>query len=48
MRSGSIDEDRSSLLGAEICLSLTIDPIPEGMDPSEFEDIGLHHPPDPD
>jgi hypothetical protein len=42
------DEVRSTLGGAEICLTLTITPVPEGMDPSEFEDIGLHHPPDPD
>jgi hypothetical protein len=42
------DEDRSTLLGAELCLSLTIGPIPEGADPSEFEDIGLHHPSDSD
>jgi hypothetical protein len=42
------DELRADLLGAEICLTLTITHIPEGMDPSEFEDIGLHHPPDPD
>jgi hypothetical protein len=40
------DEVRSTLNGAEICVSLTLSPIPEGMDPSEFEDIGLHHPPD--
>ena len=40
------DEVRSTLNGAEICLSLTISPVPEGVDPSEFEDIGLHHPPD--
>jgi hypothetical protein len=40
------DEVRSTLHGAEICVSLTLSPIPEGMDPSEFEDIGLHHPPD--
>jgi hypothetical protein len=41
------DELRADLLGAEICLSLTVNPIPQGMDPSEFENIGLHHPPDP-
>src|ERR1700757_3507555 len=39
------DELRTTLLEAEICLSLTVAPVPEGMDPSEFEDIGLHHPP---
>jgi hypothetical protein len=37
------DDVRSTLRGAEICLSLTITPVPEGLDPSEFEDIGLHH-----
>src|SRR5262245_56527038 len=37
---------RSALCAAEICISLTSGPIPEGMDPSQFEDIGLHHPPD--
>jgi len=42
------DDLRTTLLGAEFCLSLTIGPIPEGADPSEFEDIGLHHPPDID
>ena len=42
------DELRGDLLEAEICLSLTISPVPEGMEPSEFENIGLHHPPDPD
>jgi hypothetical protein len=41
------NEVRSTLCGAEICVSLTLSPIPEGMDPSLFEDIGLHHPPDP-
>src|SRR5438445_6377123 len=34
------DEVRSTLCEAEICVSLTLSPIPEGMDPSEFEDIG--------
>ena len=42
------DELRTTLLGAELCLSLTIGPIPEGADPSEYEDIGLHEPPDLD
>jgi hypothetical protein len=42
------DELRPELLGAELCLSLTVEPIPEGADPSEFEDIGLHLPPDSD
>jgi hypothetical protein len=42
------DELRADLLDAELCLSLTIGPIPEGADPSEFEDIGLHHPPSAD
>jgi hypothetical protein len=42
------DEIRSTLLGAELCLSLTVGPIPEGADPSQFEDIGLRHPPDED
>ncbi len=42
------DEVRSTLRGAEICRSLTIASVPEGMDPSEFADIGLHHPPDAD
>jgi hypothetical protein len=42
------DELRTTLLGAELCLSLTIGPIPEGADPSEFEDIGLNELPDPD
>ncbi len=42
------DDVRSTLRGAEICLSLTITPVPEGLDPSEFEDIGLHHPSDSD
>jgi hypothetical protein len=41
------NEVQSTLCGAEICVSLTLSPIPEGMDPSLFEDIGLHHPPDP-
>jgi hypothetical protein len=41
------EEVRSTLCGAEICVSFTLSPIPEGMDPSLFEDIGLHHPPDP-
>ena len=41
------DEVRSTLREVEICVSLTLSPIPEGMDPSEFEDVGLHHPPDP-
>jgi hypothetical protein len=39
------DEIRETLRGAEICLSLTVSLIPEGMDPSQFEDIGLRHPP---
>jgi hypothetical protein len=42
------DDVRSTLRGADICLSLTSTLVPEGLDPSEFEDIGLHHPPDPD
>src|SRR5215813_10801041 len=42
------DELRTTLLGAELRLSLTIGPIPEGVDPSDFEDIGLHEPPEPD
>jgi hypothetical protein len=41
------DELRPDLLGAELYLSLTISPIPEGADPSQFEDIGLHQPPEP-
>jgi hypothetical protein len=40
------DELRVDLLEAEICLSLTISPVPEGMETSEFEDFGLHHPPE--
>lgn len=35
------DELRTILLGAELCLSLTVGPIPVGADPSQFEDIGL-------
>ena len=41
------DEVRSIVCGAEVYVSLTIGAIPEGMDPSQLEDIGLHHPPDP-
>jgi len=40
------EEVRSTLCRAEVYVSLTIAPIPEGMDPSQFEDIGLHHPSD--
>jgi hypothetical protein len=42
------DELRLELLGAEFCLSLAVEPIPEGADSSEFEDIYLHHLPDSD
>ena len=35
------DELRTILLGAELCLSLTVGPIPVGADPSQFEDISL-------
>jgi hypothetical protein len=38
------DELRATLRGAEISLSLTLSSIPEGMDPSQLEDIGLRHP----
>jgi hypothetical protein len=41
------DEVRSTLCEAEVYVSLTISSIPEGMDPSQFEDIGLRHPHDP-
>ena len=42
------DETRTTLLGAELCLSLRVGPIPEGANPSQFEDIGICHPPDAD
>jgi hypothetical protein len=42
------DELRTTLLGAELCLSLRVGPIPQGADPSQFEDIDLRHPPDED
>lgn len=38
---------RADLFDAEFYISLTIGPIPEGMDESELEFTGLRHPPDP-
>ena len=44
----SVSSDlRADLFDAEFCISLTIGPIPEGMDESELEFTGLRHLPDP-
>jgi len=40
------EEVRSILCGADVCLLLTVSPIPEGDDHSLYEDIGIRHPRD--
>ena len=43
-----VNEDlRAVLSDAEVCISLTVGPIPDGIDPSELESTGLRHPPEP-